>query len=80
MFESGEIKRRIVERMPDASVEINDLTGGQDHYQVKIVSEAFEGMRAIQRHRVVYDLFSDVIGGALHALSLQTNTPGEEGS
>ncbi|MGD8376424.1 MAG: BolA family protein, partial [Acidobacteriota bacterium] len=52
--------------------------GGGDHYEVEVISTAFEGMVRLQRHRLVYAPLKDVLGGELHALSLQTRTP-EEG-
>jgi stress-induced morphogen len=77
MFPAAELERRIVEAMPDAEVRVQDLTGGGDHYRVEIVASAFEGQPALKRHRMVYGLFEDVLGGALHALSLDTRAPGE---
>ena len=77
MFPAEEFERRIREVMPDARVVVHDLTGGGDHYRVEIVSEAFAGHTPIKRHRMVYGLFEDVLGGALHALSLDTRAPGE---
>jgi stress-induced morphogen len=56
---------------------VRDLTGTADHYEVRVVAGAFEGLSQIERHRMVYAAFQDVLGGALHALSLQTLTPGE---
>ncbi len=77
MIEPEEIRRRIQESMPDAVIDVRDLTGTMDHYRVEVVSEAFDGLPPVQRHRKVYGLFRDVIGGPLHALSLETRAPGE---
>lgn len=77
MIEPQEIERRIQEALPGAQVTVKDLTGGMDHYEVEVVSEAFAGMNSLARHRKVYAIFSDVVGGALHALSLKTRTPDE---
>lgn len=77
MIEPREIHDRIVGAMPGAEVVVKDLTGGKDHYEVEVVSEAFAGLNPLQRHRKVYDIFSDVVGGELHALSLKTRTPDE---
>jgi stress-induced morphogen len=71
------IRRRITEAMPDALVQVNDLTGGGDHYQVEVVSAAFAGVLPVKRHRMVYATLKDVLGGALHALALTTRTPDE---
>ncbi|UCF67284.1 MAG: BolA family transcriptional regulator [Acidobacteriota bacterium] len=77
MIAPEQIRQRIERAFPGSSVSVRDLTGGQDHYQVEIVSEAFAGLPAVQRHRIVYAIFEDVLGGALHALSLRTLAPDE---
>lgn len=77
MIEAQEIRKRIETAIPGARVEIRDLTGGADHYEVEVVSEAFAGLLPLQRHRLVYGPLKDVLGGDLHALSLKTRTPDE---
>lgn len=77
MISEQEIKQRIMAAFPDAKIVVQDLTGGQDHYQVEVISEAFTGLAPLARHRKVYAVFHDVMGGALHALSLNTKTPQE---
>jgi stress-induced morphogen len=42
----------------------------------EVVSDAFEGLSRIQQHKLVYDVFGTEIGGAIHALSIKTSTPG----
>ena len=79
MFPEAELTRRLKEAFSDADVTVKDLTGGQNHYEVSIVSEAFAGMLPLKRHRTVYALFDDVMGGDLHALALRTKTPEENG-
>jgi len=44
---------------------------------VKVVSEAFEGKKAVQRHRMVYSLVQAELDAGLHALSLKLFTPKE---
>jgi stress-induced morphogen len=70
------IKSRLEEAFSDATIKVNDLTGTKDHYDVVIISEAFTGVSAIERHRKVYALFPEM-GGALHAMKLTTRTPAE---
>eukprot|EP00955_Chlamydomonas_euryale_P109018 365900-Chlamydomonas_euryale.AAC.8 len=53
--------------------------GGETHFKVSIVSEAFEGMSLIKRHRWVNSLLEEEFGMGLHALSLVTKTPSEAG-
>lgn len=77
MIGADEIRSRILRVLPDALVEVKDLTGTADHYEVRVVAGAFEGRNLIERHRMVYSALQDLIGQALHAVSLKTLTPGE---
>lgn len=47
--------------------------------RVEIVSAAFDGKNAVQRHRMVYQLLQEEIDAGLHALALKTKTPAEVG-
>jgi sulfur transfer protein SufE/stress-induced morphogen len=51
---------------------------GETHFNVKIVSNAFEGLNTVKRHRTVYGLLQEELKGTVHALSLSTMTPEEE--
>ena len=70
-----EIKARIEAALPQAEVEVEDWTGGGDHFRATVTSPAFAGLSRIQQHRLVYDVFGDEIGGPIHALSLTTRAP-----
>ncbi|MCR6686327.1 BolA family protein [Pseudoxanthomonas sp.] len=50
--------------------------GLETHYKAVIVSDAFEGKRAIQRHQAAYDALGGLMG-QIHALGLHTYTPAE---
>lgn len=77
MISAEDIKQRIREALPEALVQVLDLTGGQDHYQVLVVASQFENRTPVDRHRLVYAPLKDVLGGELHAFSLETRTPAE---
>ena len=67
-----------VERaLPGAIVRLEDLTGGQDHWSALVISDAFEGQSPIKRHRLVYAALGESVGGAIHALALETWTQEE---
>jgi stress-induced morphogen len=70
-----EIRQRIEAAIPGASAEVEDWTGGGDHFRATVVSHQFAGLSRIQQHRLVYDVFGADIGGPIHALSLKTQTP-----
>ena len=70
-----EIEQLIREKLPDAEITIKDLAGDGDHYAAHIVSESFRGKTRVQQHQMVYDALRGNMGGALHALALQTAAP-----
>lgn len=68
-----EIKQRLQSTYPDGSVEVVDLTGTNDHYQVSIVSNAFKGLTRIQCHKHVMEVFApELKTGEVHALTIKT--------
>ena len=67
-----EMERRLHEAMPDAQVKLYDLTGDGSHYQLEVKSSHFNDKSIVEQHRLVYALFKDVLGDALHALALKT--------
>ena len=70
-----EIEKLIRERLPDAQITIKDLAGDGDHYAAQVISEAFRGKTRVQQHQMIYDALRGNMGGALHALALQTAAP-----
>jgi stress-induced morphogen len=70
-----EIKVRIEAALPGASAEVEDWTGGGDHFRATVVAPQFAGLSRIAQHKLVYDVFGAEIGGPIHALSLKTTTP-----
>jgi stress-induced morphogen len=67
-----EIKQRIEAAIPGATAEVEDYTGGGDHFRATVTSTAFVGRSRIEQHKLVYNVFGDEIGGPIHALSLKT--------
>ena len=70
-----DIEALIKQALPDAVVTIDDLAGDGDHYAATVVSSAFKGRSRVQQHQLVYAALQGRMGGALHALALQTSAP-----
>ena len=76
MVQPDQVKEAIQKLLPDASVAVEDLTGGGDHLQVTVVSTAFAGRSRVQQHQMVYRALRDELASeAIHALALQTSVP-----
>ena len=69
---ADDIKKLILEALPDAEIEIEDLAGDGDHYRARVVSAAFNGKNRVQQHQLVYRSLKGRMGGELHALALET--------
>jgi stress-induced morphogen len=70
-----EIKERIEAALPGSKVEVEDFTGGGDHFRATVESPDFVGKSVLEQHRMVYAIFEEEIGGPIHALSLKTKAP-----
>jgi BolA protein len=53
--------------------------GGQTHFRVYIVSEAFKGKTRIDRHRMINQILADDLAAGVHALAIHATAPGEGG-
>ena len=67
-----EIKQRIETAIPGARADVEDYTGGGDHFRATVAAASFAGRSRIEQHRLVYAVFGAEIGGPIHALSLKT--------
>ena len=66
------IQARILAAIPDATVELKDLAGDNDHWQVTVTSASFAGLSRVAQHRLVNAAFGTDLGTTLHALAVIT--------
>lgn len=80
------IRQRLTEALAPESLDIEDDSashaghagaGGAGHFNVIIISDKFEGLSLLKRHRLVYDAVDDIMNTEIHALSMKTYTPDE---
>ena len=69
---AAQISELIKEKLPDATIEIEDLKGDNNHYHAKIQSKNFKGLSKIKQHQLVYKALGKHMGSTLHALMLTT--------
>ncbi len=67
-----QLKQRIEAAIPGARADVQDLTGGGDHFRATVVAPDFAELSRLEQHRRVYAVFGSEIGGPIHALSLET--------
>ena len=50
---------------------------GKGHFRVHIVSDRFEGLKPLARHRLVFAALQGMMETDIHALSIEAATPAE---
>jgi len=76
MIDNDSMTGLIRRAMPDAQVEIVDLTGTMDHFDVRVRSRAFAGKPLMDRHRMVEAALAEArADGRIHAMSIRTELP-----
>jgi stress-induced morphogen len=76
MISPEQVEAMIKVEFPDAQVQVQDLTGTRDHYQVEVVSSRFAGKGLVQQHQMVYGALKQAMSTeAIHALALKTSIP-----
>jgi BolA protein len=81
------IRTRIESALAPSALDVGDdsalhvghagAASGGGHYRVKIVSDRFEGLRLVMRHRLVYDSVRDMMNTEIHALAITALAPSE---
>lgn len=74
-MDAATVKSLIAAGMPDAKVTVEGADGV--HFEALVIALEFTGLRALQRHRRVYETLGTKLGGEIHALALKTFTPEE---
>jgi BolA protein len=75
------IERKLMDALKPSHLEVinesymhNVPRGSESHFKVVVVSDMFETMSLIQRHRAVNDILKEELAGTIHALSIQAKT------
>jgi acid stress-induced BolA-like protein IbaG/YrbA len=77
-MDTDTIKTLIERGLPGARAVVQGADGV--HFEATVVAPAFAGKLPLARHRMVYATLGELMGGAIHALSLKTLTPDEAGA
>ncbi len=76
MMQPEQIQSLIVEAIPGAHVQVEDMVGDGNHFQATVIAGQFQGLTMVKQHQLVFRAVqSQLDSGELHALSLKTYTP-----
>ena len=61
----------------EGHVEVIDSNGNQDHFNILVISDQFDGIKLIERHRMIYAQLEILLSNEIHALQIKTYTKNE---
>ena len=74
---TNSIKEKIKDYIPESKVEVKDTTGTGDHFSVIVISNKFENINLVNRHKMIYESLSQYVTKEIHALQIKTYTEKE---
>jgi stress-induced morphogen len=66
------VKNLILSKIPDAEVEVSDLTGTLDHIGINVKSSVFQGKALIEQHQIIMNILNDSLKDKIHAVKIKT--------
>tara|TARA_Y100000588_G_C14058950_1_gene840515 strand:- start:195 stop:455 length:261 start_codon:yes stop_codon:yes gene_type:complete len=71
------IKELIKQTITNSRVEVHDTTGTADHFKVIVISNAFNNLSLVNRHKLIYNALGQYITNEIHALQIVAKTEEE---
>ena len=69
-----EVKNEIQSQLPDAYIEVSDMTGTMDHLEILVVTDFFKNKSRIEQHQTIMDILKDLLKEKVHAVKIKTLT------
>jgi BolA family transcriptional regulator, general stress-responsive regulator len=73
------VSLRVVDESHQHQGHAGHRPGGQTHYRIYIVAEAFRGKSRIDRHRMINQALARELAEGVHALAIHASAPDETG-
>lgn len=75
MLRTVDVKKLVEDAIPGSEVEVADLTGTSDHFDIRVCSAEFAGMSRIEQHKLVQKALGEHLTTTIHAVQIKTSTP-----
>ena len=72
MITTDEIEQMILTALPGSRVEVTDMRGTGDHFEITVASGAFAGKPLIEQHKMIFAILKPEMDGRIHAVQLKT--------
>ena len=68
------IEEHIKKIIPNSTITVVDTNGSGDHFSVMVISDVFDGLSLINRHKLIYKALNKFLNNEIHALQIKTIT------
>ena len=72
MMSPQTVEEMVKTAFPEANVEVNDMTGTGDHFDIRVTSKKFEGKTLIEQHQMVHKALEAEMDRGIHAVRITT--------
>ena len=75
MLTTNDVQKLIETGIPESTVEVSDLTGTSDHFDIRVLAAAFAGKSRIEQHKMVQSALGEHLTTTIHAVQIKTSIP-----
>ena len=72
MISVQDVRELVKSGFPDAEIDVNDMTGTMDHFEITVRSKVFAGKSLIDQHKMVFKILDAEMKDRIHAVKLHT--------
>jgi len=69
---------RLIDESEHHAGHVGHRPGGETHFRLYIVAQAFQGKSRLERHRMINAALAEALAAGVHALAIHASSP-EEG-
>jgi stress-induced morphogen len=74
MMPTEAVKKMLLDAFPGAQVDVRDMTGTSDHFEIQVTSPVFAGKPLIQQHQMVHKALASEMDRGIHAVQIKTRS------
>ena len=75
MLSTNDVQELIEKAIPEATCQVQDLTGTSDHFAIRVSSKAFAGKSRIEQHKMVHQALGEHLTTTIHAVDIKIHVP-----
>lgn len=72
MMDPNKVKEMLKAVFPEAKIEVRDMTGTADHFDIRVTSKKFEGKSLVEQHQMVHKALEKEMDRGIHAVQIKT--------